>query len=37
MVEPAPLCTDERAIRERENVDYNVKITKEMAESGDGK
>jgi hypothetical protein len=31
---PASLSTDEKAIAERNNVDYNIKITKEMALKG---
>ena len=31
----APLSTDALAVREREGVDYTVKITKEMAEQGE--
>ena len=30
----APLSTDDLAIRERDSIDYNIKITKEMAETG---
>ena len=31
---PASLSTDEKAIAERNNVDYTIKITKEMALKG---
>lgn len=31
---PAPLSTEDRAIQERKSCDYNIRITKEMAESG---
>lgn len=32
---PAPFHTDQEAIQERENCDYNTKITYKMARSGD--
>ena len=28
---PAPLCSEEKAIKERENCDYSIKITLDMA------
>lgn len=31
---PAPLCYEEKAIKERENCDYSIKITLDMARAG---
>ncbi|CAF0916386.1 unnamed protein product [Adineta steineri] len=31
---PAPLCYEEKAIKERENCDYSIKITLDMAKNG---
>jgi len=31
---PAPLCYEEKAIKERENCDYSIKITVDMAKNG---
>lgn len=31
---PAPLCYEEKAIKERENCDYSIKITLDMAKQG---
>lgn len=31
---PAPLCYEEKAIQERENCDYSIKITLDMAKNG---
>ena len=30
----APLSNEEQALKERENIDYSIRITKEMAENG---
>jgi len=34
LVSPAPLSCEEEALRALDHVDYNIRITKEMAESG---
>jgi len=35
LVEPAPLCYEDKAVKERDSCDYSIKITMEMAKKGD--